>query len=231
MTARRPPRHGRAAVLGVVLVALTACGSVHPGAAAVIEDTRISFDEVDPLSEAYCQATIAIANSQGSPPEPRPGIDARRTVVTTLLQLEIARRAADSLGVTVEPSAYTANEQQYEPLLEAVGEEYADEVSQLIRANAEAVALQTAIGAHRLGQDVSAVDQEQALQAGQEYIAEYGSGLDIEIDPRLGLSSSGEVLAETGSLSVPVSSSAARSQDPAAAADQLAAQPDAQVCR
>lgn len=226
-----PPglRGAVAAAAGVLL--LTACGQVHPGAAAVVGDTRISMDQLDSLSRAYCRATVAIGEVQGQPVEPRQGVESRRAVLGAMLQLELSRGAAESLGVEVPPSSYTVDEQQYRDLLDAVDDEYDDEVVELVRINAETSALLVAIGAHELGQDVTQVEQEQAAQQGQQVMAEFAADVDIDVDPRLGLASDGQVLAETGSLSVPVSDEATPAQDAAAATSRLDALPDSQVCR
>lgn len=225
---RRPARLAGLAAAGLVL---SACGQVHPGAAAVVGGTRIPMDEVDTLSVAFCRATVANSISQSQPVVPAEGIDSRRTVVGLLLQLEIARQAAESLGVTAEPSTYVADEQSFQPLLDAVGEEYADDVARLFRVTGETGALQVAIGAHQLGEDVADVDPQQAQQGGEEYMAEFGADVDIEIDPRFALAPDGQVLAETGSLSVPVSEEAVTPSGPADFALRLGELPAALVCR
>ena len=224
----------RGAVAAAAGLLLTACGQVHPGAAAVVGDTRISLDQVDSLSEAYCRATIAIAASQEQPVEPRQGVESRRTVLSALLQLEIARATADSLGVEVPPSSYAVAEQEYQGLLDVVDDEYDDEVTELLSVNAETRALVVAIGAHELGQDVAEIDQqqlEQVAQQGQQVVSEFAADVDIDVDPRLGLGSDGQILTQTGSLSVPVSDEAVPPQDAAAATSRLDELPDSQVCR
>lgn len=224
-------RCARMVGLAAAMLALGACGQVHPGAAAVVGGTRIPMDEVDTLSAAYCRATVAIANSQGQPADPAEGIASRRTVLGALLQLEIARQAAGSLGVEAEPSTYVADPRSFQPLLDSVGEQYADEVSQLVGVTGETTALQVAIGAHQLDQDMAEVDQQEAQQTGQEYVAEYGADVDVEIDPRFGLAPDGQVLAETGSLSVPVSEEAVTPQEPADVATRIGDLPVSLVCR
>ena len=229
----RPRVLRRPAALAVAVL-LTACGQVHPGAAAVIDGTRIPLDEVDSLSAAYCRANIAIAEAQGQPTTPEGGVESRRRVLGAILQLEIARRAADSLGVEVEPSSYAVDEGAFAELLTAVGEEHEDEVTELVRMNAESNALLVAIGAHELGQDVAQLDEQQraeAGQAGQDFIREFGRDLDIDIDPRLGVSPEGAISAETGSLSVAVSDEATTPQSPEEATSRLDALPELQVCR
>jgi len=221
---------GRPIALAAALL-LTACGQVHPGAAAVVDGTRISLDEVDSLSEAYCRANLAIAEAQGQPVTPERGVESRRRVLGGMLQLEIARRAADSLGVEVEASSYAVDEAEFAELLDAVGDEHADDVVTLVRMNAETNALLLAIGAHELGQDASEVDPEQAGPAGQELVSEFGRDLEIDIDPRLGLSPDGAVLPETGSLSVAVSEEAKTPLDPEGATSGLDTLPESQVCR
>lgn len=235
MTRLRGRGSARAAALAAATLLLAACGQVHPGAAAVVGDTRIPMDEVDALSAAYCQATIAIGDSQGQPAPAAEGIVSKRTVLGALLQLEIARQAADSLGVVAEPSTYIADESSFQPLLDAVGDQYADDVARLVRINGETNAIQVAIGAQQQGVDVSELDTQeatqQAQQSGQEYIATFGADVDIEIDPRFGLAPDGQVLAETGSLSVPVSGDAVTPTEPADIANRLGDLPPNLVCR
>ncbi len=224
---RRPRRLLAAA--GAALV-LAGCGSVHPGAAAVVGDTRISFDRLDTLSAAYCQATIAIADSQGKPVNPLEGVSSRRAVLGALLQLQLARQAAAALGIKVAPGTYTSDQRTTQPLLDAVGPAYAGAIREIIAVNDETSGLLTAIGAHQLGQDPAAADPNKAISAGQRYIREFGTSIDIDIDPRLGLSPGGQVIADSGSLSVPVSSEAVTGKDPTAVSARVASLPPSQVC-
>jgi len=229
---------GRPAAVAAALL-LTACGQVHPGAAATVGDSRISFDEVDTLSVAYCKATLADAEARGEPVPAAEGMDSRRTVLQALLVLELSRQAADKLGVEVEPAAYAADEQSIQSLVDAVGEEYADEIDRLIEVFGEAGALQAEIGADQLDQEVSEADVAAQQEAGRRYVGDYAADVEIDIDPRLGLSSDVDALfatgtlpvaSSTGSLSVPVSDEAVLPDDDAAAADAIAELPSTQVC-
>jgi len=219
---------------------LTACGQVHPGAAATVGESRISFDEVDTLSVAYCKATIADAEARGEPAPAAEGMDSRRTVLQALLVLELSRQAADSLGVEVDPAAYAADERGIQSLLDAIGEEYADEIDRLIEVFGEAGALQAGIGADQLNQEVSEADAEAQQEAGRGYVGDYATDVEIDIDPRLGLSADVGALFDTGtlpvttatgSLSVPVSDEAVLPEGPGGAAAKMIAElPSTQVC-
>ena len=77
------------------LVAMTACGPVHTGAAATIGHTRISVAQV----QAATKATLADSGSGAAPAADSP--DAERASLTTLIRNHLLADAAAAKQVTV----------------------------------------------------------------------------------------------------------------------------------
>src|SRR5215212_4662651 len=94
----------RAAVLIVAALTLAACGNIHPGAAAVVDDQTISMRTLNKTARAYC--TLSLAGSQQQGATSPDNAEVRRQAVTTLVSLAVGRKLAKEHGITVRPSQY-----------------------------------------------------------------------------------------------------------------------------
>lgn len=89
------PRTTAVASALAALVAVTACGPVHTGAAATVGHTRISVAQV----QAATKATLAASDPSAAPAADSP--DAERASLTTLIRNDILIDAAAAKKVTV----------------------------------------------------------------------------------------------------------------------------------
>jgi len=191
----------RAAVLVLAGLTLAACGNVHPGAAAVVDDQTISMKTLDKTAEAYCTLTLASAKSQGATV---PGnADVRRQTVTTLVSLVVARKLAKQEDVTPKPTEYELTTQQEDQISKAFPDDDADELKKLIEKGQELSAISVALGEKSTGQARTADNVSQLAAAGQAEITKAFKANDVEFSPRFGLSdTTAKTVADTGSLSV-----------------------------
>ncbi|RLV56582.1 hypothetical protein D9V41_05780 [Aeromicrobium phragmitis] len=188
----------RLVVLAVAATALTACGPVQPGSAAVVGDTRISMAEADEVSEGYCALSLATATAQGT--SSIPGGDVRRQALSLLIIESVATQVAEDEGIDVPSPGLSDEETQQARQL--FGEQ-TDLVVSTIARNERALAVATKLAERELGARAEQMSQQELARAGQQLLMEQAGDLDIEIDPRFGMSGLGEVVAPTGSLSVP----------------------------
>ncbi|UYM06517.1 hypothetical protein [Solicola gregarius] len=185
----------RVGMAAAAMLALSACGSMHPGAAVVVGDVSVSADKVDDLADNLCEAISASGQTGVG------GKDARQQAANLMLTLTAAREAADELGVEVEPSQYAVTSDDTASLESQFPDADTDELSKIIAISKESSALVTAIGQDQAGSDASA---KQAQQAGQAYLQDFIADADVSIDPRYGLDDTGQPKDDTDSLSVRV---------------------------
>jgi hypothetical protein len=192
----------RAAVLALAGLTLAACGNIHPGAAAVVDDQTISMKTFNQAAKAYCELTLLTSQQQGAtPPE---NAEVRRQTVTTLVSLVVARKLAEEQGVTPKPSAYELTGDQEDQIAEAFAKrEDLDQINRLIEQSQELSAIAVALGEKSTGQALTAENEAQLGAAGQAEITKAFKDNDVEFAPRFGLSNStAKTVADTGSLSV-----------------------------
>ena len=204
----------RAAVLVLAGLTLAACGNVHPGAAAVVDDQTISMKSVDKSAKALC--TIALANPQRT--AAISNADIRRQAVSTLVSLVVARKLADKEGITPKPADYElTNDQEGQVAKAFPKEKNLDEVTKLIEQDRELQTISLAMGQKVTGQVPTPDNAAQLGAAGQAEITKAFKDNDVEFAPRFGLSNtSAKVITSTGSLSVTKAAEAKPDQLPAA---------------
>lgn len=186
----------RVGIAAAAMLALSACGSMHPGSAIVIDGDSVSADKVDDLADNLCEAIGASGQADVG------GKDARQQAVSLMLSLTAARQAADDLGIEVEPSKYAVTSSDTEALEAQFPDADSEQLEKVIAISKESSALVTAIGQDQAG---SSASTEQAQQAGQQYLQDFIADADVSIDPRYGLDDDGQPKDETDSLSVRVS--------------------------
>ena len=190
----------RAAVLVLAGLTLAACGSVHPGAAAVVDDQTISMKSVDKAAKALC--TLSLVSSKGATPPDN--ADIRRQAVSTLVSLIVARKVAKAEGIVPKPSDYElTNDQEGQVAKAFPNEKNLGEINKLIEQSQELSAISLALGQKITGQAPTADTENQIGAAGQAEITKAFKDNDVEFAPRFGLSNSGSDKPPTsGSLSV-----------------------------
>jgi hypothetical protein len=220
-----------AAVLG-----LSACGNdLQPGAAATVNDVRISQDEVDEIVGAACEYTQVLRQQEGGGAgEPQRLDELRSTITTALIQFEIVDTAATERGVSASQSAVSAFDEQSQ-IPEGLSEDNVETLEQFFADFAMSQAQQAALGANAKDSEVTSISRvtPQDLEASAELLSEVTQAQDVVVNPAYGTWDGRAVVAGNGSLSDPVSDAAIGGEggeggedtDPAAPADPAASVP------
>lgn len=182
-------------ILGLVVAAglLSACGTVHPGAAAVVNGERITMQEADSLAPVFCQ--VQVAGQQGTAVFDNAQV--RREALSSLIFIELAEQIADERDLTVKVP--DEENPQLAAFREILAPEYHASFDSFIEQNLRFGAIAIALGAS-LAPDVK--DENSLLELGMAEMSKVLSETEIEIDPRFGLSPEGQAIADSGSLSV-----------------------------
>ena len=188
----------RLLVAAAVALLLAGCGSVHPGAAAVVGDTTISMGQADDIAAVYCKLALVTA-PEGTPIS---NADVRRQAVTDLVVGVVAREMADEANVKPNPSTYEVTPAQREEVAQSVADDDLDPVIDAINASQHTFAIAELLGAQQI--DDPDADAEQLRQEGLQLIQAEVARRDVRFDPRFGIARDGTQKAATGSLSVPV---------------------------
>lgn len=190
----------RVVVLALAGLTLAACGTVHPGSAAVVDGKNISIKTLDKVAAAYCTLTADAARQQGVTTVSNGQV--RRQAVVGLVSVVVARRLAASEGVTIRRSAYELTTTQRSRLAAQFPHADAAALGRAIEDSQEVSAIAVALAAKKSGQQPTADNEAELAQAGQAEILAAFPRNDVSFAPRFGLSSAGKAKADTGSVSV-----------------------------
>jgi len=182
------------------VIVLTACGSVYPGAAAVVEGTEISMSTADETAAAYCVVSLISAKQQGI--NELSGADTRRQAVSDLVTHAVAQRVAKSEGVKADPKLYELSDDQVAQIHEAFKDSNPDQVENAILMAQETYALTVAIGEKSAGMALDENNGQAIQAAGESTLVKAMENLDIQVDGRFGLDDLTVQISATGSLSV-----------------------------
>jgi len=188
----------RVLAAAAVALLLAGCGSVHPGAAAVVDDTTIPMSEADDVASVYCLLALVSA-PEGAPVN---NADVRRQAVTDLVVGVVARDMADKANVTPNASDYEITPEQRREIAQSVADDELDAVVEAINASQHTFAIAELLAAERSG-DPDA-EAQQLRDEGIQLIQAEVARRDVRFDPRFGIAGDGTQKASTGSLSVPV---------------------------
>ncbi|WP_370618069.1 hypothetical protein [Mumia sp. Pv 4-285] len=205
---RRLPLRPLLAAAAASLV-LAGCGTVQPGDAVVVGDSRLSMTELDELADAGCTFLATSATAQGSPV---PGQGAvRQVIVSQELQLEGAVALAAKEGIEVPEAQWELPLAQQEQLKEMFDGDELETAKELLERDYQSLALRAAIGGRQAGEPVTPENTEQLTQLGSAAVAEELNRLDPSVDPRFGLDGTGQ---PDPSLSLSASSEQLAEVDP-----------------
>lgn len=192
----------RAAVLVLVGLTLAACGTIHPGSAAVVDGESISMRTLNRTATAYCTLNAAVAQQQSGAGAPVSNSQIRRQAVVGLVSVVVARKLAAKEDLTIKPSAYELTSAQRAELAERFPDEDTDQLGQAIEDSQEVSAIAVALAARQTGEQPSAANESQLAELGQSTILAAFPRNDVSFAPRFGLDRSGQLKADTGSVSV-----------------------------
>lgn len=202
-TPSRPSTRRAVKLAGGTLAAallLSACGSVHPGSAAVVGSDTISQSQADSTALAVCAADSA------SQPSGVPARTERRRALSLLVQTTLARQFGAKVGVHANQAAVSAGVAQAAGTIKSMPPDRRAELSNLIRDLYASQSIVTTIGRKSLeSQGKFPVSAKQASAQGNLLLNRYAKTVDISVDPRYGTYSKGNLASVSGSLSVAVS--------------------------
>jgi hypothetical protein len=188
----------RVLVVTATALLVAGCGSVHPGAAAVVGDTSISMARADDVATVYCQLTLLSAG-QGTPVG---NADVRRQAVTDLVVGVVAREMADDANLTPNPSSYEITPAQRKDIAKEFPAGQLDLVVDTLNDAQRTYAIADLLGARKI--DDPDAEAEQLRDQGLQLIQAEVARRDVRFDPRFGIGRDGTAKAPTGSLSVEV---------------------------
>jgi uncharacterized lipoprotein YajG len=207
-------------------LALSGCGAMHPGAAAVVDSTTISMSQVDALARGVCSAS----KSQTSTGQ-MPSRNARQVAVQILVDSELSRQFGEKRGITPNPSMVSAAEAQFAQSIDALPPSQREDFRQAVRESAEGQLTVVEAGRRSLeAQGAQNISQNQALAEGSRLRQQYEQGIQVEVDPRYGAWTKGNLQPGGAELSVPVSTQARAGDNAKPPASWVAQLPASQKC-
>lgn len=210
-------------------VALTGCGEVAPGAAATVDGEAIPLDHVDEIARSVCSAEMSYADSSQTQWQPLPTSYYRDNVLGVLINEQLATKAADELDLDVPPSlSQPPDNEALDAIFAHLDGDDEAAFRDYLAAFGRLQALYFAIGRDQGGAKASG--GQRATSAGQAYVADYADEHDVELDPRFGDFTGGQVVGGSGSLSVPLEPTETRTRTPGTPED-VSGLPDSQICQ
>jgi len=203
----RTPADGRKLLGAVTAVCaalvLSACGTLPPGAAAVVDGSTITNGDVQELADSQCAGAELAADTQQAQTVTRKQLNQRS--LRLLMDIELSLKYAEEEGLEPRPDSAAAIYAQVDPLVEALPEKHRESTSATFRDWADATDVLIQAGEQETGQKATAQNQQDLLNAGFQQREAWRKKGDIEIDPRYGPSGDGWPGTGDGSVSEPSS--------------------------
>ncbi len=199
------------AVLAGITALMTACGTVHPGSAAVVDDQAISMKTADKASAAYCKLALNAAAQQGV--KDVSAADTRRQAISDLITYKVAKKVEKQRHLTIDPATYVITDTQAGQIAKAFPKGPLGQIKEAIERSQETYAITVALGEGSTGLKLDQQNQAGIEKAGTAIITKAYKSSGISIDPRFGLNDLTKQIGQTGSLSV---AQVAEDSDPAA---------------
>jgi hypothetical protein len=220
---RLPVRTGVVAAAAALLLA--GCGSTAPGVAAQVDGQRITDEEVDEFAEVLCSLGQLPGTESGTPTR-----HARFNALSILLVTELATRVGDVEAV--DPAELAAAKQQFAAGREQVPEGSRDTFDQVAADYVESQLALIELGRDSLEEQGGSeeVSTDEAFQEGERLLQQYAEEADVEVDPRYGRLENGQLVPESGSLSVPVSDFAVGAAEEQPTEELVSQLPTSQKC-
>ena len=181
---RRAPLVALAATCAALL--LSGCGSVPPGAAAVVDGTRISRSDVNELADAQCAGIEKAARSGQSQQQAAPRKQLVEQALTLLMDIELSLKYAASQGVEPRAQEVAATYAQVDPLIQSLPEKYHSFMEETFHRWAAGRDVLTQIGERATGQQPDANNTDALLNAGYQRREPWLKQVEIHTDPRYG---------------------------------------------
>src|SRR4051794_26871913 len=186
-------------------VVLAGCGSVTPGAASVINGNKISRSDVTELAEAQC-AGIRQASKSQAKTQDTPRKQLVQQALTLLMDIELSLQYGKAEDVTPRPQEAAATYAQVAPLIKSLPTKYQPFMEETFHRWADGRDVMMQVGEQVTGQQPSASNGDQLLNAGYQKREPWVKKAHIDTDPRYGPAASGLPGGADPSVSTAVSS-------------------------
>lgn len=205
---------------------LSACGSVHPGDAAVVGSDSISQTRVDGVATAVCTVNTSSGQSSSVPSR-----NARRFALNLLLDSTLSLQFGRKEGVRPDQHLVSTGLAQSAQTFSSLPPAQRADLQSAVHDVYAGQSVLESIGRRSLEKNGQTnVTTKQALAQGSLLRNQYAQSLDIEVDPRFGTYEKGQVAPTSGSLSSAVSPTALDGQTSDPSTDWVSALPASQKC-
>lgn len=212
-------------VLALAALALTGCDSHE--VAARVEDSTITTERVDALTEVDC----ALAAKAGQAGSGQPLRLRRDATLARLIDFEVLRRVAREQHPGYDQKAYAAQLTQMRTELAGLPETRRETAEEFFSAYLKTVLQLGGAATDQLkAQGVTAPQQEQVQQTMQSIYAQAREHLDIEVNPAYSPDANGVPGGADGSLSTAVSDYAKQASAAQPGEAYVSALPKSQLC-
>lgn len=177
--------------MSLLLALLAGCGSVYPGAAAIVDGEEISRTQVDDLASTYC----LFMTGQGRQVSQ---LDARRQATADLIAEKVMDEVFAKEGIKVTVREYQVSSTERNGLTEFFKDQTDAVVILIERNNRIQKGAQKLL--QRTNDEISDADLPTFTT---QLILQYVGEARVEIDPRLGIANDLSGSVPSGSISVP----------------------------
>lgn len=174
------PRVFAAPVVALAVLLLGGCGQLAPGTAAEVNGTRITHNEVDDLAAAQCDLReVLTKDGQASAAS---AARVRQESLSLLMDAELSLQFGEDKDVTADEALSKGFLNQVTPFFEKLPEKSDAELTEVFKTWSEGRAILVQVGSAATGQQPTATNTEQLLNAGLQARDDWLEGADIETD-------------------------------------------------
>ncbi len=169
-----------ASVLALLL--LSGCGALTPGAASVVNGTKITDDQVNALSEAQCVLRGTLTKAGSAPATSAARV--RQESLGLLMDAELSQQFGESEKVTADKVLAAGFLGQVEPVFKPLPQKAREEFTDVFKEWSKGRAILVQVGSKATGTQPDAQNLDQLLNAGLQARDAFLRKSDIDTDPR-----------------------------------------------
>lgn len=174
------PRVVAAPAVALALLLLSGCAQLTPGTAAEVNGTRITNSEVDDLAAAQCDLREVL--TKGGQAAATSAARVRRESLSLLMDAELSLQFGEDEDVTADELLSKGFLSQVTPFFEKLPEKSRTELTDVFTTWSEGRAILVQVGSAATGQQPTATNTEQLLNAGLLARDGWLKKADIETD-------------------------------------------------
>lgn len=169
-----------ASTVALALLLLGGCAQLPPGTAAEVNGTRISTSEVDDLAAAQCDLREVLAKGGQAPATSAARV--RQESLSLLMDAQLSLQFGKDQDVTPDELLSKGFLSQVTPFFEKLPEKSGTELTEVFTTWSRGRAVLVQVGSAATGQQPSATNTEQLLNAGLQARDRWLTKADIETD-------------------------------------------------